>query len=192
MFLQFLTILYSLAIPSTMQAVAMDAAKANMTMMKSTMLYHDFLLKNNFGVKAITLQNTCCKIIKTNSALDLQTSKIKYMERASSRLRMMTTVGLPAQLKATSTMMKEMSRVMSRRVISRNQMFSTVLLSFQCKYFLLQPLENRDENHFHFFSPLCSLDRWSGGVWCVLVRYDVTSSPLEVHISIVPEIIEVL
>ena len=69
MFLQILTILYSLAIPSTMQAVAMDAAKANMTMMKSTMLYHDFLLKNNFGVKAITLQNTCCKIIKTNSAL---------------------------------------------------------------------------------------------------------------------------
>ena len=47
----------------------MDAAKANMTMMKSTMLYHDFLLKNNFGVKAITLQNTCCKIIKTNAAL---------------------------------------------------------------------------------------------------------------------------
>ena len=69
MFLQFLTILYSLAIPSTMQAVAMDAAKANMTMMKSTMLYHDFLLKNNFGVKAITLQNTCCKVIKTNSTL---------------------------------------------------------------------------------------------------------------------------
>merc|ERR1719447_908109 len=65
-------------------------------MMKSTMLYHEFLLKNNFGVKAITRQNT---------------SKIK-----------------------------DMSRVMSRRVINRNQMFSTVLLSFQCKYFLLQPL----------------------------------------------------
>ena len=175
-----------------MQAVAMDAAKAKMTMMKSTMLYHDFLLKNNFGVKAITLQNTCCKIIKTNSALDLQTSKRKYMERANSRLRMITTVGLPAQLKATSTMMKEMSRVMSRRVINRNQMFSTVLLSFQCKYFLLQPLEKRDKNHFHFFRPVSSLDRWSGGVWCVLVRYDVTSSPLELHISIVPEMREVL
>ena len=134
-----------------MQAVAMEAAKAKMTMMKSTMLYQDFLLKNNFGVKAITRQNTCCKIIKTNSALDLQTSKRKYMERANSRLRMITTVGLPAQLKATSTMMKEMSRVMSRRVINRNQMFSTVLLSFQCKYFLLQPLEKRDENHFHLF-----------------------------------------
>ena len=45
---------------------------------------------------------------------------------------------------------------------------------------------------FTFFRPLCSLDRWSGGVWSVLVRYDVTSSPFEVHISIVPEIIEVL
>ena len=39
---------------------------------------------------------------------------------------------------------------------------------------------------------MSSLDRWSGGVWRVLVRYDVTSSPLELHISIVPEIIEVL
>ena len=76
MFLHFLTILYSSAIPSTIQAVAMEAAKANMTMMKSTMLYQDFLLKNNFGVKAITLQNTCCRSSK-QSLLYLQTSKIK-------------------------------------------------------------------------------------------------------------------
>ena len=80
MFLQFLTILYSLAIPSTMQAVAMDAAKAKMTMMKSTMLYHDFLLKNNFGVKAITLQNTCCKIIKTNFDLSSNLKEKVYGE----------------------------------------------------------------------------------------------------------------
>jgi hypothetical protein len=43
---------------ATMKSVAMEAAKARMTTMKSTMLYHDFLLKNNFGVRATTLQNT--------------------------------------------------------------------------------------------------------------------------------------
>ena len=33
-----------------------------------------------------------------------------------------------------------------------------------------------------------SLDGRSGGIWSVAVRYDGTSSPLEVHISIVPKI----
>ena len=46
-----------------MAYVAMEAAKARITTTKSTMLYHDFLLKNNFGVRAITLQNSISKSV---------------------------------------------------------------------------------------------------------------------------------